>query len=237
MLLRFHTQTSGVSLTWQQPLNNIVRTAIEALAAVLGGTQSLHTNAYDEAWALPTKEAALVALRTQQIIAEETGVAEVIDPLGGSYYVEWLTDEMEMRAYEYLAKIDEIGGILQALKKGYIQKEIADTAYKYQRQMESRDRIVVGVNAQVMNEPSPINTLRIDENTRLKQIERLRQVKKSRDRRKVELALSELHQSFQNPESNCIYPMLKAVKAYATLGEIVEVGRQVFGEWREPSLL
>jgi len=142
-----------------------------------------------------------------------------------------------MRAYEYLAKIDEIGGILQALKKGYIQKEIADTAYKYQRQMESRDRIVVGVNAQVMNEPSPINTLRIDDNTRLKQIERLRQVKKSRDRRKVELALSELHQSFQNPESNCIYPMLKAVKAYATLGEIVEVGRQVFGEWREPSLL
>lgn len=237
MLLRFHTQTSGVSLTWQQPLNNVVRTAIEALAAVLGGTQSLHTNAYDEAWALPTKEAALVALRTQQIIAEETGVAEVIDPLGGSYYVEWLTDEMEMRAYEYLAKIDEIGGILQALKKGYIQKEIADTAYKYQRQMESRDKIVVGVNAQVMNEPSPINTLRIDDNTRLKQIERLRQVKKSRDRRKVELALSELHQSFQNPESNCIYPMLKAVKAYATLGEIVEVGRQVFGEWREPSLL
>jgi len=237
MLLRFHTQTSGVSLTWQQPLNNIVRTAIEALAAVLGGTQSLHTNAYDEAWALPTKEAALVALRTQQIIAEETGVVDVIDPLGGSYYVEWLTDEMEMRTYDYLAKIEEIGGILQALKKGYIQKEIADTAYKYQRQMESGERIVIGVNAQILNEPSPISTLRIDENARLKQVERLQQVKKSRDSAKVELALDDLRQSFQDPKSNCIYPMLKAVKAYATLGEIVEVGRQVFGEWKEPSIL
>jgi len=237
MLLRFHTQTSGVSLTWQQPLNNIVRTAIEALAAVLGGTQSLHTNAYDEAWALPTKEAAVVALRTQQIIAEETGVVDVIDPLGGSYYLEWLTDEMEKRTYEYLAKIEEIGGILQALKTGYIQKEIADTAYKYQRQMEHGHKLVIGVNAQVMNEPSPISTLRIDENARLKQIERLRQVKKSRDSKKVELALDELLQSFRNPDSNCIYPMLKAVKAYATLGEIVEIGRQVFGEWNEPSLL
>ena len=237
MLLRFHTQTSGVSLTWQQPLNNIVRTAIEALAAVLGGTQSLHTNAYDEAWALPTKEAAVVALRTQQIIAEETGVVDVIDPLGGSYYLEWLTDEMEKRTYEYLAKIEEIGGILQALKTGYIQKEIADTAYKYQRQMEHGHKLVIGVNAQAMNEPSPISTLRIDENARLKQIERLRQVKKSRDSKKVELALDELLQSFRNPDSNCIYPMLKAVKAYATLGEIVEIGRQVFGEWNEPCLL
>ena len=237
MLLRFHTQTSGVSLTWQQPLNNIVRTAIEALAAVLGGTQSLHTNAYDEAWALPTKEAALVALRTQQIIAKETGVVDVVDPLGGSYYVEWLTDEMEKRTYEYLAKIEELGGILQALKKGYIQKEIADTAYKYQRQMEDGDRVVVGVNAQVMNEPSPINTLRIDENAQLKQIERLRRLRKSRDSRKVESALEGLRHSFRDPDSNCIYPMLRAVKAYATLGEIVEIGRQVFGEWNEPSLL
>ena len=237
MLLRFHTQTSGVSLTWQQPLNNIVRTAIEAMAAVLGGTQSLHTNAYDEAWALPTKEAALVALRTQQIIAKETGVVDVVDPLGGSYYVEWLTDEMEKRTYEYLAKIEELGGILQALKKGYIQKEIADTAYKYQRQMEDGDRVVVGVNAQVMNEPSPINTLRIDENARLKQIERLRRLRKSRDSRKVESALEGLRHSLRDPDSNCIYPMLRAVKAYATLGEIVEIGRQVFGEWNEPSLL
>ena len=237
MLLRFHTQTSGVSLTWQQPLNNIVRTAIEALAAVLGGTQSLHTNAYDEAWALPTKEAALVALRTQQIIAKETGVVDVVDPLGGSYYLEWLTDEMEKRTYEYLAKIEELGGILQALKKGYIQKEIADTAYKYQRQMEDGDRVVVGVNAQVMNEPSPINTLRIDENAQLKQIERLRRLRKSRDSRKVESALEGLRHSFRDPDSNCIYPMLRAVKAYATLGEIVEIGRQVFGEWNEPSLL
>jgi methylmalonyl-CoA mutase N-terminal domain/subunit len=197
----------------------------------------LHTNAYDEAWALPTKEAALVALRTQQIIAEETGAADVIDPLGGSYYVEWLTDEMEMRTYEYLAKIEEIGGILQALKKGYIQKEIADTAYKYQQQMENHDRIVVGGNAHVMNEPSPINTLRIDENARLGQIERLDKVRKFRDSKKVELALGDLQHSFQDPKSNCIYPMLKAVKAYATLGEIVEVGRKVFGEWKEPSIL
>ena len=237
MLLKFHTQTSGVSLTWQQPLNNIVRTAIEAMAAVLGGTQSLHTNAYDEAWALPTKEAALVALRTQQIIAEETGIVDVIDPLGGSYYLEWLTDEMEKHAYEYLAKIEEIGGILQALKRGYIQKEIADTAYRYQRQMETGGKVVVGVNAQVMKEHSPLSTLRIDESARLQQIERLRQVKKSRDPKKIESALDDLRRSFRDPDSNCIYPMLKAVKAYATLGEIVETGRQVFGEWSEPSLL
>jgi methylmalonyl-CoA mutase N-terminal domain/subunit len=237
MLLRFHTQTSGASLTWQQPLNNIVRTAIEALAAVLGGTQSLHTNAYDEAWALPTKEAALVALRSQQIIAKETGVADVIDPLGGSYYVEWLTDEMERRTYEYLVKIDGMGGVLQALKRGYIQKEIADTAYKYQQQMENGDRVVVGVNTYEMNEPSPINTLRINESARLKQIERLDLVKKSRNAKRVQRALDALNASFNDPKSNCIYPMLKAVKAYATLGEIVEVGRQVFGEWKEPSIL
>lgn len=224
-------------MTWQQPLNNVVRTAIEALAAVLGGTQSLHTNAYDEAWALPTKEAALVALRTQQIIAEETGVADVIDPLGGSYYVEWLTDEMEFRTFEYLDKIDEMGGVLQALKKGYIQKEIAETAYKYQRQMESKDRYVVGVNSKVMNEPSPINTLRIDENARLKQIERLKELKRTRNTQRVKKALDDLRHSYQDPKSNCIYPMLKAVKAYATLGEIMEAGRQVFGEWKEPSIL
>jgi methylmalonyl-CoA mutase N-terminal domain/subunit len=237
LLMRFHTQTSGVSLTWQQPLNNIVRTAVEALAAVLGGTQSLHTNSYDEAWALPTQRAALIALRTQQIIAEETGVADVVDPLGGSYYVEWLTDEMEQRTYEYLARIEDVGGVLQAIKKGFIQREIADTSYKYQRQMEERKRVIVGVNAYKMDEASPIETLKIDESARNKQIERLKEVRKMRDPVAVQRALAGLRKSFESADSNCIYPMLRAVKSYATLGEIVDVGRQVFGDWKEPSIL
>jgi methylmalonyl-CoA mutase N-terminal domain/subunit len=237
MLMRFHTQTSGVSLTWQQPLNNIVRTAVEALAAVLGGTQSLHTNAYDEAWALPTEQAALIALRTQQILAEESGVANVIDPLGGSYYLEWLTDEMEQRTCEYLAKIEDIGGILAAIKKGFIQREIADTSYKYQRQMEEGKRLIVGVNAYAMNEASPIERLKIDEKVRTRQIERLREMKKTRNATAVKDSLKKLRGSFQDPDSNCIYPMLKAVKSYATLGEVVDVGRQVFGDWKEPSIL
>ncbi|HUK27210.1 MAG TPA: methylmalonyl-CoA mutase family protein [Candidatus Acidoferrales bacterium] len=237
MLLRFHTQTSGVSLSWQQPLNNIVRTAVEAMAAIMGGTQSLHTNSYDEAWALPTQQAALIALRTQQIMAEETGIADVVDPLGGSYYIEWLTDEMEERVYEYLARIEELGGILAAIKKGFIQREIADTSYKYQRQMEEETKLMVGVNSHVVNEASPIETLRIDESARNHQIQRLREVKKTRDAATVRTALSQLRNAFANPESNCIRPMLKAVKSYATLGEIVDVGRQVFGEWKEPSIL
>lgn len=237
LLMRFHTQTSGVSLTWQQPLNNVVRTAVEALAAVLGGTQSLHTNAYDEAWALPTERAALIALRTQQIIAEETGVADVGDPLGGSYYVEWLTDEMEQRTYEYLARIDDLGGVLTAIKKGFIQREIADTSYKYQKQMEEKKRTVVGVNGYAMKEASPIATLRIDEGARKTQIERLRRVKAMRDQAAVRRSLEELQKTFEITDSNCIYPMLKAVKSYATLGEIVDVGRRVFGDWKEPSIL
>jgi len=236
LLMRFHTQTSGVSLTWQQPLNNIVRTAVEALAAVLGGTQSLHTNSYDEAWALPTQKAALIALRTQQVIAEETGVSDVVDPLGGSYYVEWLTDEMEQRTFDYLARIDDVGGILAAVKKGFIQREIADTSYKYQRQMEEKKRVVVGVNAYSVNEVSPIETLKIDESARKRQLERLREVKKIRDSAAVQRALDDLRKSFRSEDSNCIYPMLRAVKTYATLGEIVDVGRDVFGEWKEPSI-
>jgi methylmalonyl-CoA mutase N-terminal domain/subunit len=237
LLMRYHTQTSGVSLTWQQPLNNIVRTAVEALAAVLGGTQSLHTNSYDEAWALPTQKAALIALRTQQIIAEETGVADVVDPLGGSYYVEWLTDEMEERTYDYLARIEDVGGMLAAIKSGFIQREIADTSYKYQRQMEEKKRVMVGVNAHQMEEVSPIETLKIDEAARKRQIERLQQVRRTRDNAAVQHSLDELRKTFQRADSNCIYPMLKAVKSYATLGEIVDVGRQVFGEWKEPSIL
>jgi methylmalonyl-CoA mutase N-terminal domain/subunit len=236
-LLRFHTQTSGVSLTWQQPLNNIVRTAVEGLAAVLGGTQSLHTNSYDEAWALPTERAALIALRTQQIIAEETGVADVVDPLGGSYYVEWLTDEMEQRTYDYLARIEDVGGVLAAIKKGFIQREIADTSYKYQRQMEEKKRVVVGVNDYAINEASPIETLKIDEAARRKQVERLMEVKKVRDGVAVQRALDQLRRSFEKADSNCINPMMQAVRSYATLGEIVDVGRQVFGGWKEPSIL
>jgi methylmalonyl-CoA mutase N-terminal domain/subunit len=237
MLMRFHTQTSGVSLTWQQPMNNIVRTAIEGLAAVLGGTQSLHTNAYDEAWALPTEPAALIALRTQHLLAEETGAADVIDPLGGSYYVEWLTDEMEQRTYDYLARIEDMGGILPAIKSGFIQREIADTSYKYQKQMEEGKRIIVGVNAYKMNEASPIETLKIAEEARNRQIERLRNIKKTRDSSAVKTSLESLRKSFEDIDSNCIYPMLKAVKLYATLGEIVDVGKHVFGDWKEPSIL
>jgi len=237
LLMRYHTQTSGVSLTWQQPLNNVVRTAVEGLAAVLGGTQSLHTNAYDEAWALPTEGAALIALRTQQIIAEETGVADVADPLGGSYYVEWLTDEMEQRTYEYLARIEDLGGVLAAIKKGFIQREIADTSYKYQRQMEEKERLIVGVNAYTMNEASPIATLKIDEGARKMQVDRLRKVKAMRDDAAVQRTLGELRKAFQIADSNCIYPMLKAVKSYATLGEIVDVGKRAFGDWKEPSIL
>lgn len=170
-------------------------------------------------------------------MAEETGVADVIDPLGGSFYVEWLTDEMEQRTYEYLARIEDLGGILAAIKTGFIQREIADTSYKYQRQMEEGRRVIVGVNAHQMNEASPIETLRIDEKIRNSQVERLKEVKKSRDATAVKNSLEELRLSFLDDDSNCIYPMLKAVKSYATLGEIVDVGRRVFGDWKEPSIL
>ena len=170
-------------------------------------------------------------------MAEETGVADVIDPLGGSYYAEWLTDEMEQRTYEYLARIEDLGGILPAIKKGFIQREIADTSYKYQREMEEGKRVIVGVNAYEMNEASPIETLKIDERVRKRQIERLSEIRKTRDAIGVKNSLEELRKSFKDSDSNCIYPMLKAVKSYATLGEIVDVGKQVFGDWREPSIL
>jgi methylmalonyl-CoA mutase N-terminal domain/subunit len=237
MLLRFHTQTSGVSLTWQQPLNNIVRTAIEALAAVLGGTQSLHTNSYDEAWALPAEEAATIALRTQQIIAEETGVADVIDPLGGSYYVESLTNEMERRAYEYFDKIESLGGVLPAIKDGFFQKEIADTAYKYQKQVERGERVVVGVNKYAVKEQPPLSTLKVDVAAQEGQIRRLKELRTRRDSSRVRSALENLRHAFEDDKANCIAPILDAVKEYATLGEIVDVGRQVFGDWREPGIL
>ena len=236
MRLRFHTQTSGASLTWQQPLNNITRTAIEALASVLGGTQSLHTNSFDEAWALPTQEAATIALRTQQIIAEETGVTDVIDPLGGSYYVEYLTDEMEKRTFHYFDTIESMGGVLAAIKSGFFQREIADTAYKFQREIESKERGIIGVNKYVIQEQQPIGTLKVDTKTQDEQIRRLTELKARRNKTKVTEALMKLRQAFENDKANCILPMLGAVNEYATLGEIVEVGRRVFGDWKEPGI-
>lgn len=237
LLMRFHTQTSGASLTWQQPLNNIIRTTIEALAAVLGGTQSLHTNSYDEAWALPTEKAVQVALRTQQIIAEETGIPNVIDPLGGSYYVEWLTEQLEEEAFRYFDKIESIGGVLKAIKSGYLQREIAENAYRLSKRIEKGEDIVVGVNKYTIEEEKPIETLKIDLKAQRRQIQRLKKVKAERNATKVKEALSRLEKAFEREDENCIYPMLDAVMEYATLGEIVDVGRKVFGEWKEPILL
>ncbi len=234
LLLRFHTQTSGVSLTWQQPLNNIIRTTIEALAAVLGGTQSLHTNSYDEAWALPTEDAVTVALRTQQILAEETGVTDVIDPLGGSYYLEWLTGEMEEQAYVYFEKIEQLGGVLESIKQGYIQREIANTSYHRARDLELGKRFVVGVNKYESNEEKSIDYLKVNQALRRKAVTRLRTLKKRRDEGQVRKSLEALKKAFEDPGANSIYPILEAVKSYATLQEIMDVGRQVFGGWKEP---
>lgn len=237
LLLRFHTQTSGVSLTWQQPLNNIVRTAIEALAAVLGGTQSLHTNSYDEAWALPTEEAVTVALRTQQIIAEETGVTNVIDPLGGSYYLESLTNEMEEQAFHYFEKIDSLGGVLEAIKQGYLQREIANTSYERSRQIESGERCIVGVNKYTSEEEKPISFLKVNSALQKKATFNLKNLRKKRNERTVGEALEELRKGFEDEEANSIPLMMKAVKSYATLQEIMDVGREVFGGWKEPILV
>jgi len=237
LLMRFHTQTSGVSLTWQQPLNNIVRTAIEALAGVLGGTQSLHTNSYDEAWALPTEQAVEVALRTQQIIAEETGLANVIDPLGGSYYVEWLTDQMEEEAYKYFDRIEAAGGLLKAIKTGYLQREIAENSYRLSRRVEEGKDSVVGVNKYAKSEKVPIEFLKINFKAQKAQIRRLAAVKSRRNSTRVRAALAKMERAFENDDANTIYPMLEAVTQYATLGEIVDVGRKIYGSFKEPLLL
>jgi len=237
LLMRFHTQTSGVSLTWQQPLNNIVRTAIEALAGVLGGTQSLHTNSYDEAWALPTEQAVEVALRTQQIIAEETGVPNVIDPLGGSYYVEWLTDQMEEEAYKYFDRIEAAGGLLKAIKTGYLQREIAENSYRLSRRVEEGKDSVVGVNKYAKLEKEPIEFLKIDFKAQRAQMRRLAAVKRQRNSARVKAALAKMERAFENDGVNAIYPMLDAVTEYATLGEIVDVGRKIYGPFKEPLLL
>ncbi len=230
--MRFHTQTAGVSLTAQQPLNNIIRTAIEALAGVLGGTQSLHTNSYDEALALPTEEAVRIALRTQQIIAHETGVANTIDPLGGAYFVEALTDRMEELCYEYFHKIDELGGMVEAVKRGFPQREIADAAFELQQEIDSGRRLVVGVNAFTEGHGEEMVILRIDPALERKQIGRLQAIRAERDDEPVEQALSELKAAAAG-ERNLMPLLLEAARAQATEGEIVIALQEVWGDYRE----
>jgi methylmalonyl-CoA mutase N-terminal domain/subunit len=232
MQLRTHAQTAGVSLTAQQPYNNVVRTAIQALAAVLGGTQSLHTNSLDETYALPTEEAVTIALRTQQLIAYESGVDRVVDPLAGSYYVEYLTDEMEKRALEYIRRIDELGGIIRAVEEFYPQKEIAESAYRYQREVEEKERLIVGVNAFTTDQQTSIDLLKIDEAVAHQQIARLTELKRTRDNKAVQAALAKVEKAARGTE-NLMPPVLEAVKAYATLGEVSDVFRKVWGQYRE----
>jgi methylmalonyl-CoA mutase N-terminal domain/subunit len=231
--MRFHTQTAGVSLTAQQPLNNIVRTAIEALAGVLGGTQSLHTNSYDEALALPTEEAVTIALRTQQVIAHETGVTATADPLGGSYFVEALTDEMEQRAYEYFAKIDELGGMVESVKRNYPQREIADASFTLQQEIDAGERVVVGVNRFRAEDEQPIPTLRIDPALERKQLDRLQSARAGRDGAAVEASLAALREDAAHPERNLMEPLLTCARAHASEGEIIESLQQVFGDYTE----
>jgi methylmalonyl-CoA mutase N-terminal domain/subunit len=232
--LRFHTQTAGVSLTAQQPLNNIVRVAIQALAGVLGGTQSLHTDAYDEALALPSDEAALIALRTQQIIAHESGVVNTLDPLGGSYFLEKLTREMEEGAFEYFRKIDDFGGMIEAIDAGFPQREIQDSAYEYQKAVESKDKIIVGVNEFAMkDEPMAVPLLQIDESVAELQTERLKKLRAERDNKLVETTLEKLAEGARAGE-NTMPLLLDCVRAYATLGEMCDALRPVYGEYREP---
>ncbi len=233
--LRFHTQTAGVSLTVQQPLNNIVRVAIQALAGVLGGTQSLHTDAYDEALALPTDHAALIALRTQQIIAEETGVANTIDPLGGSYFLEALTRQMEDGALDYFEKIDAMGGMVESIEKGFPQREIQESAYQYQKAVERGEQTIVGVNRyQMAEEHMEVPILVINEGVRDRQVERLEQARARRDSGAVANALEKLKQAAHNDE-NTMPATIEAVRAYATLGEICDALRDVYGLYEEPA--
>ena len=232
MRLRFHTQTAGVSLTAQQPLNNIVRTSLEALAAVLGGTQSLHTNSYDEALALPTEEAVRVALRTQQIIASESGVTNTADPLGGSWFVEKLTDEMEAAAYGYFARIDELGGMVEAIRRNFPQREIADASFTYQQELNERKRIVVGVNDFVDEDEEPTPILKIDPGLERKQTDRLAATRARRDGAAVEVALAELKRAAAGA-GNLMPPILAAARARATEGEMIAAMQEVFGTYTE----
>ncbi|HET7618135.1 MAG TPA: methylmalonyl-CoA mutase family protein, partial [Vicinamibacterales bacterium] len=234
--LRFHTQTAGVSLTAQQPYNNVVRTALQALAAVLGGTQSLHTNSLDEALALPTAEAATLALRTQQIIAHESGVTNMVDPLGGSYFVEALTRDMERGAMEYFDTIDRLGGMVEAIEQGYPQKEIAEASYRFQQSVEKREKIIVGVNGYVQEDEEPVPILYIDETTAERQLARLEDLRKTRDNDRVRATLDALRETARG-RGNTMYPLLDCVRAYATVGEMCDALRDVWGEYEEVPLI
>src|SRR5579863_10349224 len=231
-MLRFHTQTAGSTLTAQQPENNIVRTAIQGLAAVLGGTQSLHTNSYDEALALPTEQAARIALRTQQIVAYESGAPQTVDPLAGSYYIESLTNEIENRASEYLDKIEALGGMLKAIERGYVQQEIQNAAYEYQQQVDRAEAVVVGVNRFTVEEEKPIPTLHIDESLERKQVERLQALRARRDAQPWEDSLKKVEDAARSG-ANLMPHIVAAVEAYATVGEISDTMRKVFGEYKE----
>ena len=236
LMIRFHTQTAGCTLTAVQPKNNIVRVAFQALAAVLGGTQSLHTNSMDEALCLPSEEAVQIALRTQQLIAYESGVVDTVDPLGGSFYVEQLTRDVYERAKEYIRRIDDMGGAVAAIEKGFIQREIQDSAYKYQREIEKNERVVVGLNRFQVEEEKPSNLLRVDPAVRISQIDRLQKLRSKRDPKRVEATLVRLRQGAEG-EDNLMPLILESVRAYATLGEICDVLRQVFGEHRQVDTL
>jgi methylmalonyl-CoA mutase N-terminal domain/subunit len=234
--LRFHTQTAGVSLTAQQPYNNVVRTALQAMAAVLGGTQSLHTNSLDEALALPTEQAATLALRTQQIIAHETGVANIVDPFGGSYFVEKLTSDLEEEALAYFDTIDRMGGMVAAIEHGYPQREIAESAYKFQQAVEQRDKIIVGVNEFVSDEEEPIGTLYIDETAAERQLAKLNRLRDTRDQLRVRAALDALKEGARG-SANTMPLLIDAVRAYATIGEMCDALRDVWGEYEETPVI
>ena len=236
LMLRYHVQTDGFTLTAQQPLNNIVRVTLQALAGVLGGCQSLHTNSFDEALALPSQEAVQVALRTQQVIAEESGVADTVDPLGGSYYVECLTNQLEERVMEYIGEIDKTGGALKAIEKGYIQREIANSSYDYQTAVDSGEQAIVGVNKYVTDEERTTETLVIGEEIERKQVERLKKLKSERDNARVTQTLDQVRGVARTSE-NIMLAIIDAVKAYATVGEISDALRAEFGEYREPNIL
>src|SRR5579859_4464902 len=231
-LMRFHTQTAGVSLTAQQPEVNLIRTAIEALAAVLGGTQSLHTNSFDEALALPTENAARLALRTQQVIAHETGVVNTADPLGGSYYLEHLTNELERQAYDYFERIEKLGGVIPAIEENFFQREIAEASFRYQSEVEKRQRVIVGVNKYVQEDEQPLEILRIDPELETKQIERVRATRAKRDAAAAEAALAELKRAAAG-DTNLMPPILDAARARVTMGEMCDALREVWGIWRE----
>ncbi len=232
MWMRMHVQTSGCTLTSRQPINNVVRTTIQALAAVLGGTQSLHTNSYDEALCLPTEEAVRVALRTQQVIAHESGAADTIDPLAGSYHVEYLTDKMEEEALEYIQKIDDMGGAIPAIEKGFFQREIADSAYRYQSETDDKGRIIVGVNEYTTGGKTSIPLLKIRPEVEEEQVARLQKLRRKRDNRKVKDVLEKLHYAAEK-DDNLMPLIIEAVKSYATLGELCNVLREVYGEYKE----